>query len=147
MNMNKVSITEKLTLYERTCCVCIDDLYHTAYIALVDEDTAEKIVTQICVAGVHKYGDLKDEAEIRFRLTSDLYHRIKRRLWFCTPNTEALPGPLRILSKNERLIAAIHFSSGLSAADSGKILGLSEDTYRETISGIMRKVPMHMTVL
>lgn len=72
-NMNNVIITENFTLYEQTCSICVDDLYHTAYIALVDEDAAEKLVTQICVAGVHKYDDLEDDVEIRFRFTSDLY--------------------------------------------------------------------------
>ena len=85
------TITEPITLYEQACSQCIDDLYHMAYIALVDADAAEKLVTEICVAGVHKYANLEDEAEIRFRLASDLYRRVKRRLWFCTPDTDALP--------------------------------------------------------
>ena len=134
------TITTTLTLYEQACSQCIDDLYHTAYLVLVDADAAEKLVTEICVAGVHKYANLEDEAEIRFRLTSDLYHRIKRRLWFFTPNTDALPELLQVFSKQERLIVAMWFSSGLSAADSGRILGLSQDEYRKTISDIMRRV-------
>ena len=117
-------------------------VYHTAYLVLVDADTAEKLVTEICVAGVHKYNNLEDEAEICFRLASDLYHRVNRRLWFFTPNTDALPKQLQILTKQERLIVAMRFSSGLSAADSGRILRLSQDEYRKTISNIMRRVPL-----
>ncbi len=133
---------ETLTLYEQACSQCIDDLYHTAYLALVDADAAEKLVTEVCVSGVHKYSDLGEEAAIRFRLTTDLYHRVKRRLWFFTPNTDALPEQLQILSNKERLTLAMRFSSGLSAADSGRILGLSQEAYRKTISEIMRRVPV-----
>ena len=135
------TITTALTLYEQACSQCIDDLYHTAYLVLVDADAAEKLVTEICVAGVHKYANLEDEAEIRFRLTSDLYHRLKRRLWFFTPNTDALPEQLQVLTKQERLIVAMRFSSGVSAAESGRILGVELNEYRKTISEIMRKVP------
>ena len=134
-----------LTLYEQACSQCIDDLYHTAYLVLVDADAAEKIVTEICVAGVHKYDHLEDEVEIRFRLTSDLYHRVKRRLWFCTPNTDALPEQLQVLTKQERLVVAMRFSSGLSAAESGRILGLSVDEYRKRINDIMSK-PMAVRI-
>ena len=130
------TITETYTPYEHACSQCIDDLYHMAYIALVDADAAEKLVTETCVAGVHKYDHLEDEAEIRFRLTSDLYHRIKRRLWLCTPNTDALPEQLQGLTKQERLIIAMRFSSGLSVAESGRILGLSADGYRKRINEI-----------
>ena len=138
------TITEPITLYEQACSRCIDDLYHTAYLVLVDADAAEKLVTEICVAGVHKYDDLEDEAEIRFRLTSDLYHRLKRRLWFCTPNTDALPRQLQLLPKKERLTLAMRFSSGLSAEESGRIIGLQPDEYRKLVSDIMRK-PVKMT--
>ncbi len=133
---------ETLTPYEQACSQCIDDLYHIAYLALVDADAAEKLVTEVCVAGVHKYSDLGEEAAIRFRLTTDLYHCVKRRLWFFTPNTDALPEQLQILSNKERLTLAMRFSSGLSAADSGRILGLSQEAYRKTISEIMRRVPV-----
>lgn len=133
------TITTTLTLYEQACSQCIDDLYHTAYLVLVDADAAEKFVTEICVAGVHKYDHLEDEAEIRFRLTSDLYRRVKRRLWFTTPNTDALPEQLRVLTKQERLTLAMRFSSGLSAADSGRILGLSPDEYRRRVNDILQK--------
>ena len=133
---------ETLTPYEQACSQCIDDLYHIAYLALVDADAAEKLVTEVCVSGVHKYSDLGEEAAIRFRLTTDLYHRVKRRLWFFTPNTDALPEQLQILSNKERLTLAMRFSSGLSAADSGRILGLSQEAYRKTISEIMRRVPV-----
>ena len=136
-----VTITETYTPYEHACSLCIDDLYHTAYLVLVDAEVAEKLVTEICVAGVHKYDDLEDEAEIRFRLTSDLYRRLKRRLWLCTPNTDALPEQLQGLTKQERIIVAMRFSSGVSAAESGRILGLELNEYRKTISEIMRKVP------
>ena len=139
------TITTTLSPYEHACSQCIDDLYHTAYLALVDADAAEKIVTEICVAGVHKYDNLEDEAEIRFRLTSDLYHRMKRRLWFCTPNTDALPEQLQVLTKQERLIVAMRFSSGLSVADSGRIVGLSVDEYRKRINDIMSK-PMAVRI-
>jgi len=135
------TITTTLTLYEQACSQCIDDLYNTAYLVLVDADAAEKLVTEICVAGVHKYDDLEDEAEIRFRLASDLYRRVKRRLWFCTPDTDALPEQLQVLTKQERLTIAMRFSSGLSSAESGRILGLELNEYRKTISEIMRKVP------
>lgn len=134
-----------LTLYEQACSQCIDDLYHTAYLVLVDADAAEKFVTEICVAGVHKYANLEDEAEIRFRLASDLYRRVKRRLWFCTPDTDALPEQLRVLTKQERLILAMRFSSGVSVSDSGRILGLSVDEYRKRINDIMSK-PMAVRI-
>ena len=133
------TITETYTPYEHACLQCIDDLYHTAYLVLVNVDAAEKLVTEICVAGVHKYDYLEDEAEIRFRLTSDLYHRIKRRLWLCTPNTDALPEQLQGLTKQERLIIAMRFSSGLTETESGRILGLQPDEYRTSINNILRK--------
>ena len=133
------TITEPITLYEQACSQCIDDLYHMAYIALVDADAAEKLVTEICVAGVHKYDHLEDKAEIRFRLTSDLYRHVKRRLWFCTPNTDALPEQLQVFTKQERLIVAMRFSSGLPMMETGRILGLSPDEYRKRVNNIMRK--------
>ena len=133
------SITETYIPYEQACSQCIDDLYHMAYIALVDADAAEKLVTETCVAGVHKYESLEDEAEIRFRLTSDLYHCIKHRLWFCTPNTEGLPEQLQVLTKQERLILAMRFSSGLSMEKSGQILKLSEAKYRRFVNGVIHK--------
>ena len=139
------TITTTLSPYEHACSQCIDDLYHTAYLVLVDADASEKLVTDICVIGVHKYDHLEDEAEIRFRLTSDLYHRVKRRLWFCTPNTDALPEQLQVLTKQERLIVAMRFSSGLSVADSGRIVGLSVDEYRKRINDIMSK-PMAVQI-
>ena len=133
------SITETYTPYEHACSRCIGDLYRTAYLVLVDADAAEKLVTDICVAGVHKYDHLEDEEEIRFRLTSDLYHRVKRRLWFCTPNVDALPEQLQALTKQERLILAMRFSSGLSVADSGQILKLSEAEYRRLVNDVVHK--------
>jgi len=133
------TITEPYTIYEQACSQCIDDLYHTAYIALVDANAAEKLVTEICVAGVHKYSNLEDETEIRFRLTSDMYHCVKRRLWFFTPNTDVLPKQLQVLTKQERLIAALLFSSGLSMIESGRILGFSPDAYQKYVNDIMRK--------
>ena len=136
------SITETYTTYEQACSQCIDDLYHTAYLVLVDADAAEKLVTEICVSGVHKYDNLEDEAEIRFRLTSDLYHRVKRRLRFFTPNTDALPEQLQVLTKQERLIVAMRFSSGLSAAESGRIVGLSEDNYEKFIAVVTQKITL-----
>lgn len=137
------SITETYTPYEHACSRCIDELYHTAYLVLVDADAAEKLVTEICVTGVHKYDLLEDEAEIRFRLTSNLYHRLKHRLWFFTPNTDALPEQMQVLTKQERLTLAMRFSSGLSVADSGRILGVSREEYRKRINEIMRK-PMSL---
>ena len=134
------SISETYTPYEQACSQCIDDLYHTAYLVLVDADAAEKIVTEICVAGVHKYDHLEDEVEIRFRLTSDLYHRVKRRLWFCTPSTDALPEQLQVLTKKERLIVAMRFSSGVSVSDSGRILGLSQNEYRNRAYVVLHKL-------
>ena len=133
------TITETYTTYEQACSQCIDDLYNTAYLVLVDADAAEKFVTEICVAGVHKYDHLEDEAEIRFRLTSDLYHRLKRRLWFFAPNTDPLPEQLQVLTKKERLIVAIRFSSGLSVEDSGQILKLSEAEFRRLVNGVIHK--------
>ena len=140
------TITETYTPYEQACSRCIDDLYHIAYLILMDTDIAEKLVTEICVAGVHKYDNLEDEAEIRFRLTSDLYHRLKRRLWFFAPNTDPLPEQLQGLTKQERLIIAMRFSSGLSAAESGRILGLSREEYCKRVNEIMRK-PMSNSML
>ena len=131
--------SEPYSLYEQACLKCIDDLYHTAYLALVDADASEKLVTVICVAGVHKYDKLEDEAEIRYRLTFELYHRVKRKLWFCTPNTDVLPEQLQVLTKYERLIAAMRFSSGLPVADSGRILGMDQDEYQKRMNEIMRK--------
>ena len=133
------TIIETSTTYEQACSQCIDDLYHTAYLVLVDAEVAEKLVTEICVAGVHKYANLEDEAEIRFRLASDLYRRVKRRLWFTTPNTDALPEQLQVLTKQERLIVAMRFSSGVSAADSGRILGVTPDEYRRRVNDILQK--------
>lgn len=141
--MNEIIIeesNESLTIYEQACSKCIDDLYHTAYLALVNVSEAEKYVTEICVTGVHKYDDIYDEAEIRFHLTSDLYHRVKRRLWFSSPNTETLPNQLQILTKWERLIVAMHYSSGLTAEDSQRILKLSQAKYRNRIDEVMRKI-------
>lgn len=137
--MNDVITEQYDTTYEQTCSKCIDDLYHMAYLALADTSEAEKLVTEICVAGVHKYNCFEDEAQIRFRLTSDLYHRIKRRLWFITPNTDALPEHLRVLSKQDRLIVALRFSAGLAVSESARILGLTQDEYRRRINEIMRK--------
>lgn len=131
--------SELYTPYEQACSRCIDDLYHTAYLVLVDADAAEKLVTEICVAGVHRYDHLEDEAEIRYRLTSELYHRVKRKLWFCTPNTDVLPEQLQVLTKYERLIVAMRFSSGLPVADSGRILGMDQDEYQKRMNEIMRK--------
>ena len=131
------TITETYTPYEQACSRCIDDLYHIAYLILMDTDIAEKLVTEICVAGVHKYDNLEDEAEIRFRLTSDLYHRLKRRLWFFAPNTDPLPEQLQVLTKQERLIIVMRFSSGLSAAESGRILGLSREEYCKRVNEII----------
>ena len=140
------SITEIYTPYEQACSQCIDGLYRTAYLVLVDADAAEKLVTEICVAGVHKYDHLEDEAEIRFRLTSDLYHRVKRRLRFFTPNTDTLPKQLQVLTEKERLTLAMRFSSGLSAAESGRILGLTREEYCKRVNEIMRK-PMSNSML
>ena len=131
---------EKLPFYEPACSRCIDDLYHTACLALVDADTAEKIVTEICVAGVHKYDHLDDEAQIRFRLASDLYHRVKRRLWFTTPNTDALPEKLQVFTKQERLMIAIRLVSGLSSQEAGQICGFAEPAYKQILSTVMRKM-------
>lgn len=144
--MKSTEKSESLSTYEQACSQCIDDLYHTACLVLVDVDAAEKLVTEICVAGVHKYDHLEDEAEIRFRLTSDLYRRVKRRLWFTTPNTDALPKQLQVLTKQERLIVAMRFSSGLSAAESGRILGIHPAEYRKYVNDIIRKpVSVEMT--
>jgi len=137
--MNTTVPTNLLPSYEQACSACINDLFHTAYIVLANADAAEKLITKICVAGVHKYDHLEDEAEIRFRLTSDLYHRLKRRLWFFAPNTDPLPEQLQVLTKQERLIVAMRLSSGLSVADSGRILGVSREEYRKRINEIMSK--------
>lgn len=137
--MNDVITEQYNTTYEQTCSKCIDNLYHMAYLALADTSEAEKLVTEICVAGVHKYNCFEDEAKIRFRLTSDLYHRIKRRFWFTTPKTDALPAQLQVLTKQERLIVALRFSSGLVVSESARIIGLTPDEYRRRINDIMRK--------
>ena len=137
--MNDVITEQYDTAYEQTCSKCIDDLYHMAYLTLVDSGEAERLVTEICVAGVHKYNCFMEESEIRFCLTSNLYHRIKRRLWFTTPNTDALPEQLQALTKQERLIVALRFSSGLVVSESARIIGLTPDEYRRRINEIMRK--------
>ena len=142
--MENVILTESLSIYEQACSHCIDDLYHTAYLVLADEDAAEMLVTEICVAGVHKYDQLEDMVEIRFRLTSDLYRKIKQRLWFFTPNTDALPEVLQSLTKQDRLVAAMHYSSGLSETESARILGMNADQYRKKISEIVRKIPLSL---
>ncbi len=145
--MNDVITAQYDTTYEQTCSKCIDDLYHMAYLALADAGEAEEFVTEICVAGVHKYNRFEDEAEIRFRLTSDLYHRIKRRLWFTTPNASALPDQLQLLTKQERLIVALRFSSGLVVSESARILGLTQDEFRKCVNEIMRKpLAVHVEV-
>jgi len=97
-------------------------------------------VTKVCVSGVHKYADIKDEIEIRYYLTDDLYHLCRRRLWFVTPATDKLPEPLQIMTKTERLLAAMWFVSGLSTAGSGKIVGMMPDQYRTVISALMKKI-------
>lgn len=135
-------IEESLTIYERACSQCIDDLYHVAYLALVDADKAEEMVTKVCVSGVHKYTDIKDEIEIRYYLTDDLYHLCRCRLWFVTPATDKLPEPLQIMTKTERLLAAMWFVSGLSTTGSGKIVGMMPDKYRTVISALMKKIPI-----
>ena len=137
--MNDVITAQYDTTYEQTCSKCIDNLYHMAYLALADAGEAEKFVTEICVAGVHKYNCFEDEAEIRFRLTADLYHRIKCRLWFTTPKTEDLPEHLQVLTKHERLIVALRFSAGLAVSESARILGLTQDEFRKCVNEIMRK--------
>lgn len=136
------TMTQTFSIYEQACSQCIDDLYHTAYLVFVDSTAAEKLVTEICVAGVHKYGNMEDLTEIRICLTSDLYNRAKRRLWCFTSNTNALPDPLQVLTKQERLLVAIRFSSGLSSDQSGRILGLTQEQYRKVISDIIRKTPL-----
>lgn len=140
--MNDTIKSVTLSAYEQACSQCIDDLYHVAYLVFVDENTAEKFVTAICLSGVHKYSYMEDEEKIRFRLTGDLYRRIKRRLWFWTPDKSALPTPLQALNKHERLLVAMRFSSGLSLAEAGRIAGLSPEQYRNVISDIMCKVPL-----
>lgn len=133
------TITENLTAYEQACSLCIDDMFHVAYLALVDADAAEGLVTEVCVAGTHKYGKMDDGDRIRFLLTSDLYRRCNYRLKFCTPSTDALPEPLRALTKYERLLIAMRFSSGLSSADSGHILGMTQEEYGAEISDVIKK--------
>lgn len=128
-----------LTIYEQACSKCIDDLYHVAYLAFVDSDKAEELVTKVCVAGLHKYGNIEDEGDIRYRLTSDLYHLCRRRLWLCMPSTDMLPVPLQVLTKSERLLIAMCFASGLSAAETCGIVGLSEDRYSKKVSEILKK--------
>ena len=140
--MTTTGTTNNLTVYEQACFGCIDDLYRTAYLVLADEDAAEKLVTEICAAGVHKYDRLEDRAEIRFRLSSDLYRLPKRRLWFISPNTDTLPEKLQSLTKQERLIVAMRFSSGLSEIESARILGIKENLYLKKISEIVRKIPL-----
>lgn len=138
--MNDTAITKESKKYEAACSACADDLFHVAYLALVDEEQAEDIVMRVCKAGVHKYDNLEDEEEIRFRLTSDLYHQCKRRLLFRTPNTGRLPTQLQVLSKQDRLLAAMYFSSGLPSASAADIVGMKHDEYTKTVLSIMRKV-------
>ncbi len=140
--MIDTDVEESLTIYEQACSQCIEDLYHVAYLALVDTDKAEEMVTKVCTAGVRKYADIKDETEIRYYLTDDLYQLCRRRLWFVTPVADKLPEPFQFMTKKERLLAAMWFVSGLSAASAGKIIGMMPDKYRKIISDLMKKMPI-----
>ncbi len=140
--MEESAISEQFTPYEQACLQSIDDLYHIAYIALVDTDDAEKLVTATCVSCIHRYNHLNDVNKIRYHLTSNLYRRIKRKLRFYSPDNHALPEPLQILSKHERLLVAMRFSSELPAAESGRIIGLPLKCYQKLISKIMQKIPL-----
>ena len=135
----KEKVIEPLSIYEQVCAKCIDDLYHTAYLVLVDENSSEKIVTEVCVAGVHKYDEMDDEAKIRFCLTKDMYHSLRRKLWWCNPTPELLPNQLKLLTKKDRLIVALRFLSGLPETESCWILGLTADAYRDQIHNILKK--------
>lgn len=64
--------SEPYSQYEQACLKCIDDLYHTAYLALVDADASEKLVTVICVAGVHKY-DIMVSKTAKEHYTSEVF--------------------------------------------------------------------------
>lgn len=108
------------------------------YLALADAAAAEGLVTDVCVAGTHKYSKMDDGDRIRFHITSDLYRRCKRRLGFCTPSTDALPEQLRALTKYERLLIAMRFSSGLSSADSGHILRMTPEENETGISNVVK---------
>ncbi len=129
--MRLMNDTETLTVYEQTCSDCIDDLYRAAYLILADPETAEKLVTKICTAGVHRYGDMTDQKAIRYRLVMDLYRLCRQKLRFCTPSADVLPDKLRYLTKTERLTAVIWYVSGMSAAE-----------FCEAIGKVVRKIPL-----
>lgn len=93
--------TERNT-YEITCQRCITDLYRVAYLALADSALAERIVTQTCVACVHRCGSSVDPIEIRYCLLMDLCRRCRRCREFGTAGA-GLSESLRTLSADQRL--------------------------------------------
>ena len=97
-----MSDTERQNTYEITCQRCITDLYRVAYLALVDSALAERIVTQTCVACVHRCGSSEDPIEIRYCLLTDLCRRCRRCRGFGTAGA-GLSEALRTLSADQRL--------------------------------------------
>ena len=95
--------TARRVAYEIVCEKNIADLYRVAHLALGDPALAEKIVTDTCVAGVHKYGMCEDPIEIRYCLLADLARRCRRCRGFGLPAEGDLPGSLRSLSADQRL--------------------------------------------
>lgn len=97
-----MSDTERQNTYEITCQRCITDLYRVAYLALADSALAERIVTQTCVACVHRCGSSVDPIEIRYCLLMDLCRRCRRCREFGTAGA-GLSEALRTLSADQRL--------------------------------------------
>lgn len=97
-----MSDTERQNTYEITCQRCIADLYRAAYLALADSALAERIVTQTCVACVHRCGSSVDPIEIRYCLLMDLCRRCRRCREFGTAGA-GLSESLRTLSADQRL--------------------------------------------
>ena len=97
-----MSDTERQNTYEITCQRCIADLYRVAYLALADSALAERIVTQTCVASVHRCGSSVDPIEIRYCLLMDLCRRCRRCREFGTAGA-GLSESLRTLSADQRL--------------------------------------------
>ncbi len=105
--MMKKTVQSALPAYEQVCLMCIDDWYRAACFVLASREEAEKLVTKLCVSGVHRYGELSDPAKIRSCLVSDLYDSLKRRLRVSAPDPRGLPEKLRRFTGAERLALAM----------------------------------------
>lgn len=102
-----MSDTERQNTYEITCQRCIADLYRVAYLALADSALAERIVTQTCVACVHRCGSSEDPVEIRYNLVQDLCRRCRRCRGLPAASGMSLPESLRSMAADQRLRLAV----------------------------------------